>query len=88
MKPKKYRPQEERVELTPDKLRSLLLGIPYPIIILIIYLCLGFLLRLWHPLWLLFLTIPVYYMLAANRVFVELIYSAWQKRVQESEDNE
>ena len=38
---------------------------PYPIIILILYLALGFDYGIWHPSWLLFLTIPVYYMVIA-----------------------
>jgi len=33
----------------------------FPIIITIIYLLLGFIWRLWHPGWLVFLTIPIYY---------------------------
>ncbi len=34
---------------------------PYPVLVVIVYLCLGFLFGLWHPGWLLFLTIPLYY---------------------------
>ncbi|MDR2530793.1 MAG: hypothetical protein LBC65_04535 [Oscillospiraceae bacterium] len=80
MKPVKYKPQEERIEMTPEKLRSLLNGIPYPVLVVIAYLLLGFTLNLWHPMWMLFLTVPVYYALANNKVFLELIYSAWQRR--------
>ena len=36
---------------------------PYPILCAIFYLVLGFDYGLWHPAWLLFITIPVYYML-------------------------
>lgn len=34
---------------------------PFPAIIVLAYLCLGFFLHLWHPGWLLFLLIPLYY---------------------------
>ena len=34
---------------------------PYPIVIVAVYLFLGFNNGLWHPAWLLFLTIPLYY---------------------------
>lgn len=33
----------------------------YPVIVVIIYLIIGFMFRLWHPGWILFLTIPVFY---------------------------
>ncbi|MCL1859567.1 MAG: hypothetical protein FWF92_10100 [Oscillospiraceae bacterium] len=35
---------------------------PYPIICVIVYLALGFDYNWWHPAWMLFLTIPIYYM--------------------------
>jgi hypothetical protein len=38
----------------------------YPIVITFAYLVLGFVFHLWHPGWLLFLTIPVYYMKPKN----------------------
>ena len=38
---------------------------PYPIVIVILYLALGFDYGVWHPSWLLFLTIPIYYMTIA-----------------------
>jgi transcriptional regulator with XRE-family HTH domain len=34
---------------------------PYPVLVTLVYLLIGFLLDLWHPGWMLFLTIPVYY---------------------------
>jgi Predicted transcriptional regulators len=34
---------------------------PYPIICVIIFLILGFSFDVWHPAWLIFLTIPIYY---------------------------
>jgi len=39
---------------------------PYPIIVLFLYLAAGFLFNLWHPTWLIFLTIPVYYEMVAT----------------------
>lgn len=38
--------------------------IPYPVLIAGVYLFLGFWCNLWHPTWALFLTIPIYYVLA------------------------
>ena len=40
----------------------------YPIVITFAYLALGFTFHLWHPGWLLFLTIPIYYMKPKNNV--------------------
>ena len=34
---------------------------PYPIFVAIVYLFLGFVFNLWHPGWMLFITIPIYY---------------------------
>ena len=39
---------------------------PYPILCVIFYLAIGFDYNLWHPGWLLFLTIPVYYIIVNN----------------------
>ena len=36
---------------------------PYPILCVLFYLTIGFDYNLWHPMWLIFLTIPVYYMI-------------------------
>ncbi|MGI5896959.1 MAG: helix-turn-helix domain-containing protein [Oscillospiraceae bacterium] len=38
---------------------------PYPIVVAIVYLLLGFLGGWWHPGWLVFLTVPVYYCLVS-----------------------
>ena len=53
----------------------------YPIFITGLYLVLGFLFGLWHPGWLLFLTIPLFYMKPTNTlerwfnpVMITLIY--------------
>lgn len=37
---------------------------PYPVLCVIIFLALGFLCGVWHPAWLVFLTIPLYYWIA------------------------
>jgi len=34
---------------------------PYPLIVTVIYLLLGFGFDVWHPTWILFITIPIYY---------------------------
>lgn len=56
---------------------------PYPVVITMAYLVLGFLFHLWHPGWLLFLTIPLFYLpererrplrLLGNPVMVTIIY--------------
>lgn len=39
---------------------------PYPIFITLCYLWLGFAFHLWHPGWLMFLTVPLYYGMAAG----------------------
>ena len=36
---------------------------PFPVLIVVAYLCLGFGFNLWHPGWLVFLLIPLYYSL-------------------------
>lgn len=38
-----------------------LMRFPYPIFLTCIYLLLGAFMKLWHPMWMLFLTIPLYY---------------------------
>jgi len=37
---------------------------PYPVFLTALYLAMGFLWKLWHPGWILFLTIPIYYSIA------------------------
>lgn len=37
---------------------------PFPVFIIIIYIALSFVTKMWHPLWIMFLTIPVYYRIA------------------------
>ena len=46
--------------------KKVLLRFPYPVFITLCYLWLGFGFHLWHPAWLIFLTIPLYYGMAAG----------------------
>ncbi len=43
------------------KKRSRAASFPFPVLALLAFLCLGFIWDLWHPGWLVFLTIPIYY---------------------------
>lgn len=36
-------------------------AMPYPVIVVIVYLLIGFYLDMWHPGWMLFMTVPMYY---------------------------
>jgi len=38
----------------------------YPVLVVMVYLLLGFILNWWHPSWLIFLTIPLYYILLSS----------------------
>lgn len=55
---------EERAER--KRRKKALLRFPYPVFITLCYLWLGFGFHLWHPAWLIFLTIPLYYGMAAG----------------------
>lgn len=57
-------PDLERAER--KRRKKVLLRFPYPVFITLCYLWLGFAFHLWHPAWLLFLTIPLYYGMAAG----------------------
>lgn len=48
-----------------QKKGTALLKFPFPIIIVLLFLLIGFGAHLWHPGWLVFLLIPIYYHLAA-----------------------
>lgn len=51
---------------------------PYPVLVTLVYLLLGFIGGWWHPAWLLFLTIPVYYIIGdafhSNSKLLEGLY--------------
>lgn len=65
--PESYEPYMER--LSPvyprekDNGMTLWQKFPYPLLVVILYLVIGFLFGWWHPGWMLFLTIPVYYLI-------------------------
>ncbi len=48
-----------------DRPGNVWLAFPYPILVTVVYLFIGFAFNLWHPGWLLFITIPLYYSVAA-----------------------
>lgn len=41
--------------------KEILIAFPYPVLVTMLYLAGGFLFKWWHPGWILFLTIPLYY---------------------------
>lgn len=45
------------------RLRKFLHDFPFPLVVTPLYLCLGFFFGLWHPGWLIFLSVPIYYCL-------------------------
>ena len=53
-----------------DKRRN---AFPYPVAVAFAYLVLGFVFNLWHPGWIIFLTIPLYYLPAAQRTPMRLL---------------
>lgn len=46
------------------RISKLMKEFPYPVFLTMLYLVLGFSLGLWHPGWMIYLTVPMYYMLA------------------------
>ena len=46
---------------------------PYPLLVLLLYLLMGFCLDLWHPGWIIFLTIPLFYLPKGERNFSRLM---------------
>lgn len=46
---------------------------PYPLLVSVCYLVLGFCFNLWHPGWILFLTIPLYYLPDSERGYLRLL---------------
>lgn len=62
-KKKKESPAEKKPRIYKE-LSTALFKFPFPFIILILYLIMSYFTKLWHPMWLLFLFIPIYYHLA------------------------
>ena len=50
--------------LTKKEKRGPWISFPYPIVCVIVFLFMGFFIDLWHPGWVIFLTIPLYYWVA------------------------
>lgn len=57
-------PQGMSVEEGLPKRKNPWMTFPYPLLVIVVYLFLGFAFGLWHPAWVLFLTIPFYYWVA------------------------
>ncbi|MDR0395705.1 MAG: helix-turn-helix transcriptional regulator [Oscillospiraceae bacterium] len=49
-----------------EPMRTALLKFPYPVLVTLVYLSMGCILNWWHPWWMLYLTVPLYYIFAAN----------------------
>jgi transcriptional regulator with XRE-family HTH domain len=65
--PERFDPEGyyQRADGTYRRKRTPLWAFPYPVVVAFIYLFIGFLMGLWHPGWLIFLTIPFYYWICA-----------------------
>lgn len=50
-----------------ERRKRALLRFPFPVAVTALYLALGFFANWWHPGWMLFLTIPIYYWLVSTR---------------------
>lgn len=57
--------------------KPFLQAFPYPVFTAILYLCLGFAFKLWHPGWIVFLTILIYYPIV-NWVYGSRRHSFWK----------
>lgn len=64
--PRKENSLEEPEQQKQSKLKRILISFPYPILAAIIYFLLGQFGGWWHPGWLIFLTIPLYYRIVAE----------------------
>ena len=63
-KPKEKKEKAPKLHLPKTKLQKIgtrILKFPFPIFVIALYLILGFLCNAWHPAWLLFFTLPIYY---------------------------
>lgn len=60
-------PAQRKAENEPDDFRNVeephnpWMAFPYPLVVTVIYLILGFSFNVWHPAWILFITIPIFY---------------------------
>lgn len=60
--------QRHDLARTRKRRKSPWMTFPYPVLVVLIFLVGGFAFGAWHPLWILFLTIPFYYWIAATIV--------------------
>lgn len=56
--------EENSAEEKPEKKKPIIFC--YPVLVVIIYLLCGILFKLWHPMWIVFLTIPLFYIITAK----------------------
>ncbi|MGN0779337.1 MAG: helix-turn-helix domain-containing protein [Aristaeellaceae bacterium] len=56
-----------------EKARKRREAVPYPVLVATVYLVLGAVFGLWHPWWMLFLTIPLYYLPRSERSYIRLL---------------
>ncbi len=75
-----YAEQERRAEKERERRRW---SFPYPVAVTVAYLVLGFVFHAWHPGWIIFLTVPLFYLpdsqrtplrLLGNPVMITIIY--------------
>ena len=57
--------EAEEAEARRKRIKKKLLAFPYPAVLPLLYMVLGFGFEAWHPGWIIFLTIPLYYGLIA-----------------------
>lgn len=58
------KPFSPKPELKPAKPQGPLMQFPYPMLCVILYLVMGFAFQAWHPGWIIFFTVPIYYWIA------------------------
>ena len=63
-----YKARQEAAEL--ERKRA---AFPYPVWVTAAYLVLGFVFHLWHPGWIIFLTIPLFYLKESDRTPLRLL---------------
>jgi len=65
-----FEQKEKEKEKQREKLRR---NFPYPVLVLAAYLVLGFVFGLWHPGWIIFLTVPLFYLPSSERTPLRLL---------------
>ena len=62
--------QDKPKELQRPRFRK---DFPYPVLVAFLYLVLGFCFNLWHPGWIIFLTVPLFYLPDSERGYLRLL---------------